>query len=872
MTTRNRIISLAAMAMLLASCSGRMEGPGDIYNASGTPCVTAHSTTRALFKAYNGPLYQVTRNSDGAKLDIGLTKDGYADAEAQDRFLEGTTGCISIIYDQSGNGNHLYQAGPGTFNGPEKGNFNTLPIADMAPVEINGHKAYGVYIMPGMGFRNNDAKGLAINDEAEGIYYVIDGKHYDSGCCFDYGNSSTNGKAVGTGTMETTYYGISTAWGSGNGDGPWIMADMEAGLFSGYNAKKNDVPSIDWDFVSVYVNGGDGNHWDLRGGDAQTSEVTTFYDGVRPGTPEKDAYYPMSKKGGLLLGNGGDNGNGSAGTFFEGIMTTGYPSLETVEKIQKNIASVRYAETMVEMSRLTSFEDGKSQELTVSLKNTSGKDIKYKSIMLKLPKGWTAEPVNAPDAGWTIQPGGGVVATWSISAPAGMSSGKIIAEATWNGGSRSISQRVRAVEPVKINEVCLNTMADGAKQFIELYNASDKAIDLSGWKLRITHSGWAGVDAMTFPQGTSIAAKSHLLLNGAQSYLAAAANAADDVIFVSGEGLKAGDKLTLGNESVTIKEVRGTAGSPAVIFTPVSTGPWMDVPAGSTNIPVNSVAGMNPGDKIGIDLGGNFETSTIVSVGKPATQTVLSEAVKAGQTIIKLECTDKLDDGSVITIGTGLRKDVVKIKKVITSVAEPQPRRFGMPEPPVHVPGEVELEEPLKYDQIASVDVSCPGSGITINPGLKFAHRSGDAIQSLGAGVVLDAPLASAHGLFAVVGASETMSFGYSLSPTAGSIVLYDPSGEVVVDAIVYGSQQSNSSANGTIADPVIATLEGIQTQGGSIAVVPQAPRWNPRMGGTAPVPTPKSLVRIPDGADSDRLSIDFQTSETLTPGTANVK
>lgn len=99
------------------------------------------------------------------------------------------------------------------FPGPAKGGFDTQPIADMAPITISGHKVYGVYMMPGMGFRNNDATGIAINDEAEGIYYVIDGKHYDSGCCFDYGNSSTNGRAVGTGTMETTYFGTATAWG-----------------------------------------------------------------------------------------------------------------------------------------------------------------------------------------------------------------------------------------------------------------------------------------------------------------------------------------------------------------------------------------------------------------------------------------------------------------------------------------------------------------------------------------------------------------------------------------------------------------------------------------------------------------------------------
>ena len=48
-----------------------------------------------------------------------------------------------------------------------------------------------------------------------------------------------------------------------------------------------------------------------------------------------------------------------------------------------------------------------------------------------------------------------------------------------------------------------------------------------------------------------------------------------------------------------------------------------------------------------------------------------------------------------------------------------------------------------------------------------------------------------------------------------------DASGTLIVDAIVYGSQQSNSSANGTISSPEIATLEGDQSQGGCIVVVP---------------------------------------------------
>ena len=57
----------------------RPEGPCDIYAAAGTPCVAAHSTTRALYAAYNGPLYQVMRQSDGKTMDIGVVQPSATD-------------------------------------------------------------------------------------------------------------------------------------------------------------------------------------------------------------------------------------------------------------------------------------------------------------------------------------------------------------------------------------------------------------------------------------------------------------------------------------------------------------------------------------------------------------------------------------------------------------------------------------------------------------------------------------------------------------------------------------------------------------------------------------------------------------------------
>src|SRR5438034_2198839 len=77
----------------------RPKGPCDIYSAAGDPCVAAHSTTRALYASYNGPLYRVLRQSDGTALDIGVVRPvaspvpdagGYVSAAAQDAFCANT--------------------------------------------------------------------------------------------------------------------------------------------------------------------------------------------------------------------------------------------------------------------------------------------------------------------------------------------------------------------------------------------------------------------------------------------------------------------------------------------------------------------------------------------------------------------------------------------------------------------------------------------------------------------------------------------------------------------------------------------------------------------------------------------------------------
>lgn len=909
-------LALPPAALILAQQAGaghngnmaRPQGPCDIYAAAGNPCVAAHSTTRALLASYHGPLYELKRQSDGKTLDIGVVlptasdPGGYADAAAQDAFCADTLCVINHIYDQSGHGNDLLQAPPGPrFPGPAKGGFDTQPIADMAPVSIMGHKAYGVFIMPGMGFRNNNAKDLAVNDDPEGIYYVIDGKHFDSGCCFDYGNAETNSGDNGPGTMETAYFGTSTTWGSGSGAGPWIMGDMEAGLYSGYNAHQNPAdPTIDaWRFVTAVVDGGGGNKWDLRGGNAQSGALKTFYSGARPGSQENSRYFPMRKQGGILLGTGGDNGNGSSGTFYEGVMTTGFPSESTTDAVQANIVAAKYDGPQVGLSHVALFTPGAAQDVTVTFTNTSGKPATGVTLSIAaLPPGWTyavpgsAEtPANGRMFSDPVAPGAAVSAIFKITASASLSGGGLTARAQWStaAGQKQAETaivRVRSAPLVKINEVQFGSPS-APGQFIELYNASATDVDISNWSLLSTQSQWAPLQLATIPPGTKIAAKGFYLLGLASSGLAAPAHAGDAVIHVRGTaGFEAGQEITIDGETRKIKAV-GTPATPmTTVFIPISTGPWITIPARSSNLPVVSTAGFAVGEKISIDVGGNDELATVTAVGKAGTQTTLSSAVPAGAGAIRVGSAADITSGDTLVIGTGSRRESVTVKSVSMQEAQGtagqgggfaggRGGRGGMS------PGIIELAAPLKQDHATGVDVSDRGTGVSFTPATQFAHISGDAVQALGSGITLESALATAHRYGAAIVNPQAAAAGYqgppaphqwfgdALSSRAGSLALMEASGKVVVDAIVYGSQQSNSSGNGTIASPELATLENDQGRGGCIVVVPTVGRGGRGRGAPGSAASSPSAGRATDGADTGSNCTDFAL-QPPTPGAPN--
>lgn len=263
---------------------------------------------------------------------------GVANANAHDNFCAKSTCSITTIYDQSPHLNDISRATIGYWPGPNNDKSDEAAGAMGAPITLNGQKAYGVFVSPGVGYRKSNGNGTATGDQPEGIYAVIDGTHYNDGCCFDYGNAETSGTDTGSAHMESIYFGDNTVWGSGADSGPWVMADLENGLFSGYDPKQNTGdPSQSARFLTTVVKG-QPNQWAIRGGSATSGSLSTYYNGARP-----SGYQPMQKEGAIILGIGGDNSNGAQGTFYEGVMTSGYPSDDIENQVQANIVAAGYA-------------------------------------------------------------------------------------------------------------------------------------------------------------------------------------------------------------------------------------------------------------------------------------------------------------------------------------------------------------------------------------------------------------------------------------------------------------------------------------------------------------------------------------------------
>jgi hypothetical protein len=822
MTTRINLVSMLALVLTLigatltiAQQSGagrngpppRPKGPCDIYAAADNACVAAHSTTRALYASYNGPLYQVLRQSDGKTLDIGVVQPvasplpdagGYANAAAQDAFCANTYCWISKIYDQSPKHNDLIQAPRGGFSGPAMGGFNNLPVADMAPITIMGHKVYGVFIAPGMGLRQNDTRGTAVDDQAEGQYWVINGLHFNSGCCFDYGNAEIDSRDDNNGTMETTYYGDTLPWYHGNPPGPWIMTDQENNLVGCVNPDGSklcvNLPNITWRFVTAIAKG-EPHHWTSMGGDSQQGALSVMFDGPRVNS----SYDPMRKQGAILLGNGGDNSNGSQGTFYEGAMTAAgtFPTDATDQLVQANVVSARYAVQPVSLAPasatatppgLQTFSPGSSQDTTVTFTNTTEVPAVGVKLSISLPnKQWTAFVAGTTDTSKTfaepVAPAASVSATFKVTPGPAAFNGDLMGNASWtnstNGGkhSETMAEKVRNVSPIRINEFRVSTSspANSTNSFIELYNAGASDIDISNWTLTAHPTQQPIFSAVKIPAGTKLATHSFYLVSLSDSGLAIPARAGDTTLNVrSTTGMTAGDTIGIDTgssmETRKIAKIGTAANSSTTLWQPVPDGPVITIPAGSTNVPVTSTSGFVVGEKIALGYGATYptvakaieryEVATVTAIGKPGTQAFLGADAAAGSTNIKVTSVSNISVGDKIrldidSVGHGI--ETVTVTKVGTQANRTTlsvDAKAGATNIRVRgvngfaVGDKVTIGTPANQKTYTITAIGMQGragASVDFTPAFAEAHSNGEDVVNPGTGLDLAAPLRFNH-------------------------------------------------------------------------------------------------------------------------------
>jgi hypothetical protein len=784
----------------------RPQGPCDVYAAAGDPCVAAHSTTRALYASYRGPLYQVLRQTDGKKLDIGVVEPvaspvedagGYADAAAQDRFCANTYCWITTIYDQSPKHNDLTQAPRGGFSGPAIGGLNNLPIADMAPITIMGHKVYGVFIEPGMGLREDDPRGPAVDDQAEGQYWVINGHHFNAGCCFDYGNAEIDSRDDDNGTMETAYFGDAGPWFHGTKTGPWIMTDQENNLVGCVNPDGSKLcttlPNITWRFVTAMAKG-EPHHWTSMGGDAQQGALSVMFSGPRVNS----TYDPMRKQGAILLGNGGDNSNSSQGTFYEGAMTAAgtFPTDATDQLVQANVVAAGYAAPLLSIAPesatatppgLQIFSPGSSQNATVIFTNSTTAPVSNLRLNLSLPnQQWSSQVSGTRETSKAfadlVAPGASVNATFQITSGAAAFDGDLVANASWtNSGSgkeqaATSAEKVRNVRPIRINEfrVSSGPANNATDSFIELYNAGAGSVDISNWTLTEHPTQQASFSTIRIPSGTKLTARGFYLLGLANSGLVAPARAGDTVLHVrSTTGISVGDTISVGEgagaETRKVAGIGTAAANNTTVWQPLPDGP-ITLPAGSTNVPVFRTTGIVVGEKIALGYGATFpavdrteerdEVVTVTAVGKPGTQAYLAADAPAGATNIKVTSVAN------ITTGDKIRLDIDSVGHgietvTVTNVGTPTRRTNLAADAPAGATnikvrnarglavGDKLTVGAAGHDTTVTVTaVGPPGRGgaiLDVTPALGEAHADNEDVVTPGTGLELAGPLRFSH-------------------------------------------------------------------------------------------------------------------------------
>ena len=215
-----------------------------------------------------------------------------------------------------------------------------LPLAVEGP-KTNDH---------GHCLRNrNKTKNMPKGAQPETQWAIFHAKYINDGCCFNYGNTGNAIHYTGPGTLSALNFSKLSWWSKGQGRGPWVMVDWEAGVYAGntcvcsHGALCGDCtqtgessnPTVPHDVVTALMKHDGTARWQLKAGNAKAGALSVSLD--LPTLPK--GYSPLRQEGGLALGEGGAGDNGGTGGFSEGAVIAAQTDDATDNAIQKSIVS-----------------------------------------------------------------------------------------------------------------------------------------------------------------------------------------------------------------------------------------------------------------------------------------------------------------------------------------------------------------------------------------------------------------------------------------------------------------------------------------------------------------------------------------------------
>ena len=251
---------------------------------AGNPCVAAHSTVRALFGAYSGKLYQV-RNAAGTTKDILHADAGRLRRRRarKTRSVPARTCVITVVYDQSGKGNDLWYQGstmvPGSTSSQPVEGDQRIADAQRSQGLLALHQPRQQLLGRRLEVRasplGSGSRRAVHGDQRQALEQRVLlrlRKQRDR---------SKGGRLPAPWTPSTSA-ALATLGHRERGAGPWVMADLEYGVFTAASApatRTRTDPTQTSTYVTAILKNNGTTEFALRGGDATTGSLGHLLQG-----------------------------------------------------------------------------------------------------------------------------------------------------------------------------------------------------------------------------------------------------------------------------------------------------------------------------------------------------------------------------------------------------------------------------------------------------------------------------------------------------------------------------------------------------------------------------------------------------------------